>query len=94
MLPTEDGVSPRSRLAAALLCWLLGVFGAHRFYVGKTGTAVLMLLTLGGLGIWMLVDLVLILVGSFTDAEGRRLWRWTEPGSLSGSTDRTPPPPR
>jgi TM2 domain-containing membrane protein YozV len=40
---TED-VSPKSRLATSLLAWFLGVFGAHRFYVGKTGTAVIMLI--------------------------------------------------
>ena len=39
-----EDVSPKSRLATTLLAWFLGVFGAHRFYVGKTGTAVIMLI--------------------------------------------------
>ncbi len=65
--------SAHSTLTAALLCFLLGVFGAHRFYVGKTKSAILQLLTLGGLGIWMLVDLVLILTGQFRDADGNKL---------------------
>ncbi|MFH1570772.1 MAG: TM2 domain-containing protein [Gemmatimonadota bacterium] len=75
---TTEQSSPRSRLAAALLCFFLGWAGAHRFYAGKHGTAVLMLCTLGGLGIWSTVDLVFILVGSFRDAEGRRLRSWEE----------------
>lgn len=74
-------ISPKSRLAALLLCFLLGMVGAHRFYVGKIGTGILMLLTLGGLGIWALVDLILIVVGSFRDKEGRLVFLWTEPGS-------------
>jgi len=67
---------------ALLFCVWLGVFGVHRFYVGKIGTGILMLVTIGGLGIWMLVDLILIAVGSFRDKEGRRVFRWTEPGSI------------
>ena len=74
--------SPRSRLVALLFCVLLGVFGVHRFYVGKIGTGILMLLTLGGLCVWIMVDLILIAVGSFRDKEGRRVFRWTEPGSM------------
>ncbi len=64
-------------LPAAILCFFFGVFGAHRFYVGKTGSAVAMLLTIGGLGIWMLVDFVLIVTGSFKDANGVRITEWT-----------------
>jgi len=74
--------SPRSRLVALLFCVLLGVFGVHRFYVGKIGTGILMLVTIGGLGIWTMIDLILIAVGSFRDKEGRRVFRWTEPGSM------------
>jgi hypothetical protein len=68
--------SPKSRLAAALLAWFLGVFGVHRFYVGKIGTGVLMIITLGGLGIWVIIDFIWILVGSFTDKQGRVLSNW------------------
>lgn len=75
-------ISPKSRLAAALLCFFLGPLGVHRFYVGKIGTGILMLITLGGLGIWVVIDLILIVTGTFSDNEGRRLFRWTEPGSL------------
>jgi hypothetical protein len=69
-------VSPKSRLAAALLCFFLGVLGVHRFYVGKIGTGLLQLFTGGGLGIWYLVDFVLVVIGRFRDAEGRLLINW------------------
>jgi len=66
-------VSDKTKLVTALLCWFLGIFGVHRFYVGKTGSGVAQLLTCGGLGIWALIDFIMILMGSFTDAEGRQL---------------------
>jgi hypothetical protein len=56
MLDVNGEPVSRSRLAAALLCWFLGIFGVHRFYVGKVGTGVLMLITLGALGVWALID--------------------------------------
>jgi TM2 domain-containing membrane protein YozV len=68
--------SPKSRLAAALLCWFIGFLGVHRFYVGKVGTGILMIVTLGGLGVWVLIDLIMILVGSFRDKEERYLSNW------------------
>jgi TM2 domain-containing membrane protein YozV len=78
-------VSPRSRLVALLFCILLGFLGVHRFYVGKSGTGILMLVTIGGLGIWQLIDLILIAVGSFRDKENRRVFRWMEPGSIEAT---------
>lgn len=71
-----ERISPRSRLAAALLAFFLGWLGAHRFYVGKTGTAILMVITVGGFGIWATIDLILILAGAFSDIEGRPVHRW------------------
>jgi TM2 domain-containing membrane protein YozV len=72
-----SGSTDKRILPAFLLCFLLGIFGAHRFYVGKVGTGVLQLLTLGGLGIWALVDLILIIVGAFTDENGEKITAWT-----------------
>ncbi len=54
----------------------MGVLGIHRFYVGKVGTGVLQLVTVGGFGIWALVDLVLILVGTFRDKDERLVLNW------------------
>lgn len=71
----QGQVSEKGMVPAALLCFFLGSFGIHRFYVGKVGTGILMLLTLGGLGIWTLIDLVMIIVGSFKDKNGLPLRR-------------------
>jgi hypothetical protein len=68
--------SEKSRGVALALAALLGPFGAHRFYAGKTGTGVLMLCTVGGLGLWYLYDLILVAGGSFRDADGRLVSRW------------------
>jgi hypothetical protein len=80
MTDDEMFASPRSRTVALLLAFFLGVFGAHRFYVGKTGTAVLQLFTLGGLGLWWLADNIMIAAGAFRDSEGRLVSSW-EPES-------------
>ncbi|MBR5735234.1 MAG: TM2 domain-containing protein [Bacteroidales bacterium] len=69
----DNNISERSWLAALLLCIFFGVFGAHRFYVGKIGTAILMLLTLGGFGIWTVVDLIIIICQDFKDKDGKVL---------------------
>lgn len=74
--------SEKSRGVALALAALLGPFGAHRFYVGKTGTGVLMLCTVGGLGLWYLYDLIVVAGGSFRDADGRLVSRW-DPGETA-----------
>jgi TM2 domain-containing membrane protein YozV len=65
--------SGKSKVTAALLCFFLGALGIHRFYVGKTGTGIIWLLTLGCLGVGALVDFIMILCGKFTDKEGNVL---------------------
>ena len=75
-------LSPRSRQVALLLCFFFGVFGVYRVYVGKVGTGILELVTLGGCGIWAMIDLIMIAVGAFTDKEGLRVFQWLEPGSV------------
>ena len=62
--------SIKSRFIAALLCLFLGYLGIHRFYAGKVGTGILWLLTGGIAGIGVIVDFIMILLGSFTDSEG------------------------
>lgn len=63
-------VSPKSQIVALLLCIFLGLFGAHRFYVGKAGTGLLYLFTGGLLGIGWIVDIFVIAAGCFTDLWG------------------------
>ena len=68
--------SDKSRGVATALAALLGPFGAHRFYVGKPRSGALMAVTLGGLGVWYLYDLIVVAAGDFRDADGRRVSRW------------------
>lgn len=63
-------ISVKSRAIAFILCLFLGVLGFHRFYVGKAGTGLLLLITCGGFGIWWIIDLIMIFFGSFTDKGG------------------------
>ncbi|MDH5455141.1 MAG: TM2 domain-containing protein [Gammaproteobacteria bacterium] len=67
----SSDTSIKGFVPTVLLCFFFGVFGVHRFYVGKIGTGLLQLVTLGGLGIWALVDFIMIIVGSFTDKQGK-----------------------
>jgi len=70
-------ISSKGRLAALLLCFFFGALGIHRFYVGKVGTGILWLLTLGICGIGALVDFIMIICGSFTDKAGLPVKNWT-----------------
>ena len=66
-------MSEKSKSTSFLGCFFLGMFGVHRFYIGRWKTALLMLLTLGGLGIWTMIDLMLIIGDKLTDANGDSL---------------------
>ena len=73
-----SGGPRRSFMTTWLLSVLLGTFGADRFYLGKTGTAVAKLLTAGGAGIWAIVDLIMTLTGNTRDKDGRPLEGYQE----------------
>jgi len=75
-MATRTPVSDKSRGLALAIGVPLGIFGAHRFYAGKIGTGLLQLFTLGGLGVWWLYDMLLLVGGGFRDAEGRRVLTW------------------
>lgn len=86
-LRRESGISEKSRLASLLLVIFLGGLGIHRFYVGKIVTGIILLLvtissplfmgaTLVVTSIWVLVDFILVLVGSFKDKQRLRVERW------------------
>ena len=68
--------SEYSRTIALILCIFLGEFGFHRFYVRKIGTGILYLLTGGLFGIGWIIDLIKIIMGSFTDESGFYLESW------------------
>jgi len=78
-----SNISNKRILPAFLLSFFLGIFGAHRFYVGKIGSGIAMLiLTLTFIGIlataiWNLIDWITILCGAFRDGDGRKLVEWT-----------------
>jgi TM2 domain-containing membrane protein YozV len=84
-------ISPKSRLATTLLAFFLGTFGAHRFYVGKIGTAIIMLLLgiagianirgaapmlLGTVGLWAFIDFIFAVTGHMKDRQGRLIQKW------------------
>jgi len=75
-----EEISPKSRLVTTLLCilpaYFVGIAGIHRFYLGKIGTGILMLITLGGLGIWTLIDFIFAVSGNMKDKEGKLIKNW------------------
>ena len=70
MQPFDEPKSSKNYVATLLFVIFLGAMGVHRFYVGKFGTGLLMLITAGGFGIWWLIDFILIVSGAFRDKRG------------------------
>src|SRR2546429_8247961 len=90
-------VSERSRAVALILQILGGPLGLHRFYVGRWQTGILMAITLGGMGLWWVYDLVILLAGGFPAPAARPAGEWggAGPSALGGGGPRgVRPPPR
>lgn len=78
--------SPKSRTTVLLLAIFLGFAGAHRFHVGRIRSGIMMPLTLGGMGLWWLYDIITIAAGSFRDGDGALVAEW------EAETERLAPP--
>ncbi|CDN32338.1 hypothetical protein BN938_2266 [Mucinivorans hirudinis] len=67
----NPNISDKNGLVVLLLAWFLGVLGIHSFYVGKTGVGIAQLFTLGGCGIWVIIDIIMLVVGNYHDGDGK-----------------------
>ncbi|WP_208435259.1 TM2 domain-containing protein [Bartonella phoceensis] len=82
VFPLLQKDSELSKVMLALICWFTGIFGVHRFMVGRVKTGALMLvlsLTVIGLmitGVWAIIDFVIIVAGKFTDKDGKQIIHW------------------
>ncbi|MGV9001416.1 MAG: NINE protein [Candidatus Saccharimonadaceae bacterium] len=76
----------RHFLAVFFISFMWGVFGVDRMYLGKWGTGILKLITLGGFGVWVIVDLWLIMAGTMRDKQGREMLQFLEYKSFANKT--------
>lgn len=78
--PIKTKKIPRQRhyLAVFFISFMWGTFGVDRMYLGKWGTGILKLVTIGGFGLWVLVDLLLIMTGAMRDKQGRPMLQFAE----------------
>jgi TM2 domain-containing membrane protein YozV len=81
----EECMSERSRLVTLIFCIWFGIFGAHRFYIGKTGIGFVWLFTFGVFGVGWLVDVIMVLAGRFFDKEGRAVLTWFRVSDSQGN---------
>lgn len=72
---TQPQVSDKSFTTALILSFLLGGLGVDRFYLGYKNLGIIKLLTFGGLGVWALIDFIMLAMGKLTDANGLPLKR-------------------
>ena len=77
-LKTKKFTRQRHFLAVFFISFMWGAFGADRMYLGKWGTGILKLVTFGGLGVWVVVDLILVMGGSMRDKQGREMLQFAE----------------
>jgi TM2 domain-containing membrane protein YozV len=68
-----QAAAPKSYVTAILLSFFLGGLGVDRFYLGYTGLGVAKLLTLGGVGVWALIDFIMIILRKIPAADGTKL---------------------
>ncbi|GHT91935.1 hypothetical protein FACS1894140_3260 [Spirochaetia bacterium] len=72
--PASGGSEINSRWTTLLIISIfLGELGVDRFYVGKIGTGILKLVTVGGCGVWWLIDIIMIVQQKFTDSNGNAI---------------------
>ncbi len=74
----------KSWVVAYLLAWFLGVFGIHRFYLGKIASGIAQMLTFGGCLIWSLIDFICLSFNNFKDSEDKKLIGYIKPLGIAG----------
>ena len=76
---SDVSISKKNILPTFLLFIVLSwPFGAHRFYLRRYASAILFIITIGGLGIWWIVDFILIVTGEMKDDYGNKVSRWVD----------------